>query len=156
MIHATFTQDAQKGSVTMEMQGHALTAPKGQDLICAAATMLVYTLGQAVQFLYEQGRLLYEPQMRMVDGYAKITVYPRKCAVAETLMAFWVAQAGAYVLERNYPKAVDLMDFNGKSALVEKVRQNGGRYQAELARPQVEPMAEGEMRIRSGDNASPV
>ena len=71
--------------------------------------MLVYTLGQAVQFLYEQGRLLYEPQMRMVDGYAKITVYPRKCAMAETLMAFWVAQAGAYVLERNYPKAVDLM-----------------------------------------------
>ena len=109
MIHATFTQDAQKGSVTMEMQGHALTAPKGQDLICAAATMLVYTLGQAVQFLYEQGRLLYEPQMRMVGGYAKITVYPRKCAMAETLMAFWVAQAGAYVLERNYPRAVDLM-----------------------------------------------
>ena len=97
MIHATFTQDAQKGSVTMEMQGHALTAPKGEDLICAA------------QFLYEQGRLLYEPQMRMVDGYAKITVYPRKCAMAETLMAFWVAQAGAYVLERNYPRVVDLM-----------------------------------------------
>ena len=52
--------------------------------------------------------------------------------------------------------ALDMMDFNGKSALVEKVRQNGGRYQAELARPQVEPMTEGEMRIRSGDNASPV
>ena len=52
--------------------------------------------------------------------------------------------------------ALDMMDFNGKSALVEKVRQNGGRYQAERARPQVEPMTEGEMRIRSGDNASPV
>ena len=52
--------------------------------------------------------------------------------------------------------ALDMMDFNGKSALVEKVRQNGGRYQAEQTRPQVEPMAEGEMRIRSGDNASPV
>ena len=52
--------------------------------------------------------------------------------------------------------ALDMMDFNGKSALVEKVRQNGGRYQAELARPQVEPMAEGNMRLRSGDNASPV
>ena len=52
--------------------------------------------------------------------------------------------------------ALDMMDFNGKSALVEKVRQNGGRYQAELARPQVEPMAEGHMRLRSGDNASPV
>ena len=52
--------------------------------------------------------------------------------------------------------ALDMMDFNGKSALVEKVRQNGGRYQAERARPQVEPMAEGKMRLRSGDNASPV
>ena len=52
--------------------------------------------------------------------------------------------------------ALDMMDFNGKSALVEKVRQNGGRYQAELTRPQVEPMAEGNMRLRSGDNASPV
>ena len=52
--------------------------------------------------------------------------------------------------------ALDMMDFNGKSALVEKVRQNGGRYQAERTRPQVEPMAEGNMRLRSGDNASPV
>ena len=52
--------------------------------------------------------------------------------------------------------ALDMMDFNGKSALVEKVRQNGGRYQAERARPQVEPMTEGNMRLRSGDNASPV
>ena len=52
--------------------------------------------------------------------------------------------------------ALDMMDFNGKSALVEKVRQNGGRYQAERTRPQVEPMTEGNMRLRSGDNASPV
>lgn len=52
--------------------------------------------------------------------------------------------------------ALDMMDFNGKSALVEKVRENGGRYQAERTRLQVEPMAEGKMRLRSGDNASPV
>ena len=52
--------------------------------------------------------------------------------------------------------ALDMMDFNGKSALVEKVRQNGGSYQAERTRPQVEPMAEEKMRLRSGDNASPV
>ena len=52
--------------------------------------------------------------------------------------------------------ALDMMDFNGKSALVEKVRENGGRYQAERTRPQVEPMAEEKMRLRSGDNASPV
>lgn len=107
MIHAEFFQ--KDGAVCMEMQGHALTAPKGEDLICAAATMVVYTLAQAVQFLYEQNRLLEKPEVRITDGYAKIHVYPRKCALAETLMTFWVAQAGAYVLERNYPQAVSLM-----------------------------------------------
>ena len=108
MIHATFFQDEGSGTVQMEMQGHAMTAPKGEDQICAAATTVVYTLAQAVQFLYEQGRLLDRPQLRLVDGYAHITVRPRKSAMAETLMAFWVAQAGAYVLERNYPKSVSL------------------------------------------------
>ena len=52
--------------------------------------------------------------------------------------------------------ALDMMDFNGKSALVEKVRQNGGNYQESRLRHQVEPMTEGNMRLRSGDNASPV
>ena len=107
MIHTEFFQ--KDGAVCMEMQGHAMTAPKGEDLICAAATMVAYTQAQAVPFLYEQDRLLEKPEVKIVDGYARIRVYPRKCAMAETLMTFWVAQAGAYVLERNYPKAVSLM-----------------------------------------------
>ena len=52
--------------------------------------------------------------------------------------------------------ALDMMDFNGKSAVVEKVRENGGRYQESQLRPQVEPMSDREMRLRSGDNTSPV
>ncbi len=52
--------------------------------------------------------------------------------------------------------ALDMMDFNGKSNLVEKVRENGSRYQESQLRPQVEPMSEREMRIRSGGNTSPV
>ena len=52
--------------------------------------------------------------------------------------------------------ALDMMDFNGKSAVVEKVRENGGRYQEAMVKPQVEPMSDREMRLRSGDNASPV
>ena len=37
MIHVEFYRDTKNGSVQMEMQGHAETAPKGQDLVCAAA-----------------------------------------------------------------------------------------------------------------------
>ena len=109
MIHVEFYRDTKNGSVQMEMQGHAETAPKAQDLVCASATTVAYTLAQAVQFLYEQDRLLEKPVIQIVDGYAHIQVYPRKCALAETLMTFWVAQAGAFVLERNFPQAVSLM-----------------------------------------------
>ena len=111
MIHTHFFRDKDRGTVEMEMQGHAKTAPKGQDLVCAAATMLAYTLAQAVQFLYEQGRFLEKPHIQLVDGYAKIVVRPKPSAMAETMMAYWVTQAGAFVLERNYPGAVSLMSM---------------------------------------------
>ena len=65
MIHVEFYRDTKNGSVQMEMQGHAETAPKGQDLVCAAATTVAYTLAQAVQFLYEQDRLLEKPVIQI-------------------------------------------------------------------------------------------
>ena len=107
MIHVSFYQ--KDGAVCMDAQGHAMTAPKGEDLVCAACTMLVYTLAQAVQFLYEQDRLLEKPKMQIVDGYACIEARPKRTAEAEVLMAYWAVQAGAFVLERNYPQAVSLM-----------------------------------------------
>lgn len=109
MIHVKFLRKAPDGSIQMEMQGHALMGPKGADPVCAGATTLAYTLAQALQFLYEQDRLLEKPNIQIVDGYANIRAYPRKCAQAETLLTFWVAQAGAFVLERNFPQAVSLM-----------------------------------------------
>ena len=107
MIHPVFSQ--KDGTVCMQMQGHAKTAPKGEDLVCAAATTLAYTLAQAVQFLYEQGRLEEKPKIQIEDGYAFVSASPNGDSLAETLMVFWVSQVGAYVLEHNYPQAVCLM-----------------------------------------------
>ena len=107
MIHTVFYQ--KDGTVCMQMQGHAKTAPKGEDLVCAAATTLAYTLAQAVQFLYEQGRLEAQPKIQIEDGYAFVSASPNGDSLAETLMVFWVSQVGAYVLEHNYPQAVCLM-----------------------------------------------
>ena len=107
MIHTVFYR--KDGTVCMQMQGHAKTAPKGADLVCAAATTLAYTLAQAVQFLYEQGRLEEKPKIQIEDGYAFVSASPNGDSLAETLMVFWVSQVGAYVLEHNYPQAVCLM-----------------------------------------------
>ena len=107
MIHIKFYKS--DDLIHMDMQGHAGTAEKGKDLVCAAATMLVYTLAQAVQFLYEQGRLEEKPKIQIEDGYAFVSASPNGDSLAETLMVFWVSQVGAYVLEHNYPQAVCLM-----------------------------------------------
>ena len=109
MLTIRFFQKPEKGTLHMTVRGHAGAGRKGEDLVCAGASMLAYTLAQAVQFLYEQGLLEEKPKIQIADGYALVSAAPKAEAWAETLMAFWVTQAGAYVLEHNYPQAVCLM-----------------------------------------------
>lgn len=108
MISIRFYQKKDKGSVHMTLRGHAGAAAKGEDLVCASATMLAYTAAQAMRFLYEQDKLKCRPRLRIREGEAVIIATPKPDALAEVLMAFWVVQAGVYVLSRNYPQYVTL------------------------------------------------
>lgn len=108
MIHMRFYRNGCDKSLHMEFSGHAGSAPRGEDLVCAAATMLAYTAAQAVQFLYEQGKLKKPPRIVLEDGAATVVATPLPETEAETMMVFWVAQAGAHVLARNYPQSAVL------------------------------------------------
>ena len=108
MITARFYQKPSAGSIHMTLKGHAGAAPKGEDLICASATMLAYTVAQTVQFLFEQGKLKKKPKIHIKDGEATIIATPTEDAYAETLHTFWVAQCGIHVLAHNYPQNVTL------------------------------------------------
>ena len=108
MVKIHFWQDQEKGSIHLKVSGHSNTAPKGQDLVCASATILVYTVAQAMQFMYEQGQLLEKPKMKIREGKAVVTAKPKEEFYAEALHTFWVAQCGAHVLACNYPGAVSL------------------------------------------------
>lgn len=92
----------------MNIKGHADSAPKGEDLICASATMLAYTVAQAVQFMHESDKLKKKPKIHIKDGEATIIATPKEDAYAETLHTFWVAQCGVHVLAHNYPNNVKL------------------------------------------------
>ena len=92
----------------MTIKGHADAAPKGEDLICASATMLAYTVAQAVQFMHESKKLKKKPKIHIKDGEATIIATPKEEAYAETLHTFWVAQCGVHVLAHNYPQNVKL------------------------------------------------
>ena len=108
MITARFYQKPSGGSIHMTIKGHAQAAPKGEDLICASATMLAYTVAQAVQFMHEQGQLKKKPKIAIKDGEATIIATPKEEAYAEALHTFWVAQCGIHVLAHNYPQNVKL------------------------------------------------
>lgn len=108
MITAKFYLKPSNGSIHMTLKGHAKAAPYGEDLICASATMLAYTVAQAVQFMHEQGKLKKKPKISLREGSATIIVTPNEEDYAEALHTFWVAQCGINVLAHNYPQNVKL------------------------------------------------
>ena len=108
MIQAKFYQKPSTGSIHMTLKGHARAAPEGEDLICASATILAYTVAQAVQFMQEQGKLKKQPKIKIRDGEATIIATPTEEGYAECLHTFWVAQCGVHVLAHNYPQNVKL------------------------------------------------
>ena len=108
MITVRFYQKPSNGSIHMTIKGHAGTAPKGEDMVCAAATMLAYTVAQAVKFMYESDKLKTKPKIQFKDGEAVVIATPKEDAYAEVLLTFWVAQCGIHVLVHNYPNNVKL------------------------------------------------
>lgn len=108
MVKIHFWQEKDKGTIHMKVKGHAGTAPRGEDLVCASATMLVYTVAQALSFMHEQGQLEEKPHIKIREGKAVVVAKPKEDFLAETLHTFWVAQCGAHLLAKNYPEAVSL------------------------------------------------
>lgn len=106
MIRAKFyTKD---DSIHMSLKGHAGAAPIGEDLICASATMMAYTVAQAVQFMQDAGKLKKKPKIYLRSGRANIIVTPKEEDYAEALHTFYVAQCGIHLLAHNYPEHVKL------------------------------------------------
>lgn len=109
MITAKFTAAGE--SIMLQLQGHSGAAKQGEDLICAAASMLAYTLAQTMEFLSEDAGLQVKPTIRLEPGNTLILAKPKKENYAEALHAFFVTQAGYHLLEKNYPKNVQLQAF---------------------------------------------
>lgn len=85
--------DTEGGRMTFIVRGHAGAAPKGEDLICAAATILARALGETVKG---------DKEVRIEDG-----VFAINCELSEQNKAYFdVAAKGFGLLERQYPQFV--------------------------------------------------
>jgi uncharacterized protein YsxB (DUF464 family) len=85
----------------LRLSGHAGSAPYGQDLICAAVTALVSTLGQYLLDLYEDGLLKERPLVQLGPGHGRLTAQGKASALAT---AFSMTCTGLKLLQASYPE----------------------------------------------------
>ena len=105
MISIVYEIEAgERYSVTME--GHADGGEYGQDVVCAAASMLVYTLAENVRRLSEGGANK-STRIQLDSGLADIRIAPNNRIKEETETIFEAICAGFELLSEHYPDNVE-------------------------------------------------
>lgn len=108
MIHAKFYCVDPEGSLHMVMWGHAGAAPKGQDLVCAGASVVACALAEGMEMAYEQGMLRRYPRIVLQAGKAEVIALPKTAFFRDVLMLFWMAEVAMNLLGREFPQNVSL------------------------------------------------
>ena len=108
MIYARFSYEKRARRLRLEIRGHADTAPRGEDLICAGVSALALTAGKSAQLLHSRGLLTRRPLVRLESGNALVIATARSGCECEALMAFWTVQVGIHALAQLYPDHVTL------------------------------------------------
>ena len=111
MVKAEFFTNKESGSITLKLTGHAGAEEKGKDIVCAACSILAYTVAQTLQFLYEEGGLKKKPHLKLAPGDTVIVAKPNPERYEEALHSFFVAQVGYSLLAKTYPQYVKLSSF---------------------------------------------
>ena len=109
MITVSIKTNGNTRYARLKVKGHSGQADIGQDIVCASASILTYTVAQIVKDMVAQDSFSCEPIIKLDSGDATITC---KCktdiAYFEVLNALNVAQVGYSLLAHNYPQYVEL------------------------------------------------
>lgn len=109
MIKATLTCYDQIRYLKFSVTGHAGADVKGQDLVCASASILLYTLAQTVDDMEQHGEFTCEPIIEVDEGDALIACHCNSDETyAEAVTAFKTIWAGFELLAHDYPQYVEL------------------------------------------------
>ena len=90
-------------SVTIE--GHAGSGEKGHDLVCAAVSILAYTLASLVESM-KHGTQIHGATVEMNDGGARISCEPIDNYKFPIKLMFDTICAGFDILAQGYPENV--------------------------------------------------
>jgi uncharacterized protein YsxB (DUF464 family) len=98
MIKVMYHRDLNR----VEVEGHAQSGEVGHDLICASASILVYTLATFVENMKNAGQTKY-PKVELTEGYALINCKAPSRYKSSVTLAFDTVCAGFDILAQNYP-----------------------------------------------------
>ena len=110
MITVKIYASGGRGSLHLSLRGHAAAAPKGQDLVCAAATMLTLTAAEGARDLYRHGKLREKPKILLGSGRAEIALAPKAEDYAQAVHLLWSIRCGFSWLEKEYPQYVRMLE----------------------------------------------
>ena len=98
MIKVVYHRDLNR--VTME--GHAQSGEEGHDLVCASASILIYTLASFVENM-KGAKQTYSPTVVLKEGDALVSCEPPNRYKGAITLVFDSICGGFELLARDYP-----------------------------------------------------
>lgn len=90
----------------MMIDGHAGSDEKGKDIVCAAVSILFYTLGEN---LWQSASMLWEePIVRQEDGNGYIVCHPKEEYEGNVACMYRTIMMGMKMMAEHYPEYVSL------------------------------------------------
>ena len=113
MIRTVFFFDPSGREVCLTVTGHAGYVKSGEDPVCAAASILAYSLAQFALGAHKGGCLRSTPVIRLKSGDALVRMRAKSADDYDALLlAARVVHGGFAVLAKNYPGNVSLSGFD--------------------------------------------
>lgn len=109
MIKVSIKKSDSRRWLRLKVVGHAEQAEEGQDIVCASASILTYTVAQIVSDMATRGQLEGNPVISLNKGLATVTCVCKNYeSYYEACSAYNVANIGYALLAHNYPQNVEL------------------------------------------------
>ncbi len=108
MIKVVYHRDLNRVSV----EGHAQSGEAGHDLVCASASILVYTLASFVDNM-KDARQTYNPKTELKEGDAVISCTPPNRYKGAVTLVFDSICGGFELLAKDYPDNISY-EIRGK------------------------------------------
>ena len=101
MINVIYERDVNRVTVT----GHAHSGEVGHDLVCASASILIYTLASFARNT-SKAKQSHKLVLKLEEGDAVVSCKAKRPCKAAITLVFDSICAGFELLARNYPKNI--------------------------------------------------